>query len=153
MALQEKALAGGLQPCQPALGCSISILLKGEAALPFLPTTQAAETPSRTREPLAQTTAWGHRAREAAEQRLLLPELSPHGAKLPPPMWTRDQAAPCCLPRAAVAEVAVLPGESTKLALFCKKSARCIPGFGMNRQMEKRQEWMKKHSLSLRIIY
>lgn len=40
-----------------------------------------------------------------------------------------------------------------KRASLCHKPARCIPGFGMKRHMDEHQQWMKKHSVSLRIIY
>lgn len=112
----------------------------------------------KTHGPLGQTMASGPRAREAAVQWLLSPDLSPHGAKLPPTIWNYEPSTTvrlhhACCPRAALAEVTIPPGESKKLASFCKRSAKCIPGFGMNRHMDKHQKWIKKHSISLRIIY
>lgn len=148
-------------PARP--GCSISVLLKGDSTPPFLPTSP----PSSVRQqralpkshgPLGQTMSSGPRAGEAALQWLLSPDLSPHGAKLPPTIWnykpsTTVRLHHACCPRAALAEVTILPGKSKKLASFCKKSAKCIPGFGINRHMDKHQKWIKKHSISLRIIY
>lgn len=43
-----------------------------------------------TRGPLAQTTASAHGARQAAVRRLLPPELSPPGTKLPPTLWNYE---------------------------------------------------------------
>lgn len=124
---------------------------------PTSPVRQQRALPN-SRGPLGQTVALGHGAGEAAVQWLLSPEPSPHGAKLPPTIWNYEPSTAVRLhrarfPRAALAEVTILPGKSKKFASFCKKSARCIPGFGMNRHMDKHQKWMKKHSISLRIIY
>lgn len=125
MALSERAEAGAhLQPIQPDLGCAISILLKAESALPFLPTSPPLPAVSTAQDsgPLGQILASGHRAWEAAVQWLLSPEPSPCGAKFPPAMWNYEPGTVVrphrvCFPQAALAEFTTLPGESKQTSV------------------------------------
>lgn len=94
----------------------------------------------RTHGPPAQAMALGHGAGQAAAvRRLLSPEPTPR-AKLPPTLWNYKPRSGCtmlvfppiCLGRSRRPSWQ----EQKKLASFGKKSARCIPGFGMNRHMD-----------------
>lgn len=131
---------------------------KGEPALPSLPTGPALQ--STAHDPWAAWTHHGCRMQRQGSSGAVaaLPRAEPTRCHTPsnclkPRAQHRAQAATSCFSPSSPGRRHLLPRESKKPALFSMTSARCLPGLGMNRHMDKHQKWMKKHSISLRIIY